>query len=108
METLRSELIHLASTNPELRKDLLPLLKSAGRSKRAFDMARMSLGIANLLFAILTSEDEDEILEIPSLVTNLITALKAIQINLGTSPDGYRNFQLLLGQALTRKVKIIL
>lgn len=68
----------------------------------------LSLGIANRLAEIITSVDDDELVNIPVKLTGILNAVKLMQSELKVNPTRSSDLVGALSSALTRRLKIFL
>ena len=81
----------------------------ASTTKSAADkLDFLSLGIANRLAEIITSVDDDELVNIPVKLTGILNAVKLMQSELGVNPTRSKDLVVALSSALTSRLKIFL
>jgi len=68
----------------------------------------VSKALANRLVDIITSVDDDELNEIPTKLTNILTAVKLMQSELQRNPERSMDLVVALSTALSRRLKIFL
>lgn len=113
MSSLAGKVVRLASEtqDPVLKKALLGILEGkTAAEEEAPGVARDAMLFMGLMVDLLTSEDEDELQEIPGIIQKMIMLLGKFKAELGThpNPDMARNLVFVLGQACTRRLKPIL
>lgn len=68
----------------------------------------VSMGLANRLVDIITSVDDDEVAEIPTKLTGMLTAVKIMQSELERNPERGMDLVVALSTALSSRLKVFL
>ena len=74
----------------------------------AYKLDVVSMGLANRLVDIITSVDDDEVAEIPTKLTGMLTAVKLMQSELERNPERGMDLVVALSTALSSRLKVFL
>jgi len=68
----------------------------------------LSKALANRLVEVVTSVDDDELNKVPTKLTNIITAVKLMQMELERNPERAMDLVVALSDALSSRLKVFL